>query len=227
MLYRLTALRLERQFSWMLWEIGRQWCQTAQTGSSCKLRPTTTCFWNNLMQVTYGKGFEVAKNSPTKVQFRQTVLAAQVEMQNMIDSGTAESMLEDCTLKHYFTPKDEKYGCSTYAREIFLPKGSFVIGKIHRHQHLNFISKGKVKVFTEFGEKHFEAPCTFISEVGLKRAVYAEEDTIWTTVHLTEFENESDLDKIEQEVISPTYDDMGLIALANTPLELAAQGGKP
>ena len=60
------------------------------------------------MQVTYGKGFEVAKNSPTKVQFRQTVLAAQVEMQNMIDSGTAESMLEDCTLKHYFTPKDEK-----------------------------------------------------------------------------------------------------------------------
>ena len=179
------------------------------------------------MQVTYGKGFAVAKNSPTKVQFRQTVLAAQVEMQNMIDSGTAKSMLEDCTLKHYFTPKDEKYGCSTYAREIFLPKGSFVIGKIHRHQHLNFISKGKVKVYTEFGEKHFEAPCTFISEVGLKRAVYAEEDTIWTTVHLTEFENESDLDKIEQEVISPTYDDMGLIASANIPLELAAQGEKP
>ena len=179
------------------------------------------------MQVTYGKGFEVAKNSPMKVQFRQTVLAAQVEMQNMIDSGAAESALEDCTLKHYFTPKDEKYGCSTYAREIFLPKGSFVIGKIHRHQHLNFISKGKVKVFTEFGEKHFEAPCTFISEVGLKRAVYAEEDTIWTTVHLTEFENESDLDKIEQEVISPTYDDMGLISSTNKPLELAAQGEKP
>jgi hypothetical protein len=110
------------------------------------------------MQVTYGKGFAVAKNSPMKVQFRQTVLAAQVEMQNMIDSGAAESMLEDCTLKHYFTPKDEKYGCSTYAREIFLPKGSFVIGKIHRHQHLNFISNGKVKVYTEFGEKHFEAP---------------------------------------------------------------------
>ena len=179
------------------------------------------------MQVTYGKGFEVAKNSPMKVQFRQTVLAAQVEMQNMIDSGAAESALEDCTLKHYFTPKDEKYGCSTYAREIFLPKGSFVIGKIHRHQHLNFISKGKVKVFTEFGEKHFEAPCTFISEVGLKRAVYAEEDTIWTTVHLTEFENESELDKIEQEVISPTYDDMGLISSTNKPLELAAQGEKP
>jgi hypothetical protein len=82
------------------------------------------------MQVTYGKGFEVAKNAPVKVKFRETVLAAQNEMQTMIDSGMAESALEDCTLKHYFTPKDEKYGCSTYAREIFLPKGSFVIGKI-------------------------------------------------------------------------------------------------
>jgi hypothetical protein len=145
----------------------------------------------------------------------------------MIDSGVAESALEDCTLKHYFTPKDEKYGCSTYAREIFLPKGSFVIGKIHKHPHLNFISKGRVKVFTEFGDKHLVAPCTFISEVGLKRAVYAEEDTIWTTVHLTEFENEDDLVKIEQEVISPTYDDMGLISSTNTPLKLAEQGEKP
>jgi hypothetical protein len=108
-----------------------------------------------------------------------------------------------------------------------LPKGSFVIGKIHKHPHLNFISKGRVKVFTEFGDKHLVAPCTFISEVGLKRAVYAEEDTIWTTVHLTEFENESDLDKIEQEVISPTYDDMGLISSTNTPLKLAEQGEKP
>ena len=179
------------------------------------------------MRITYGKGFDVVPNALTKVRFRETVLAAQQEMQQMIDSGVAESALEDCTLKHYFTPKDEKYGCSTYAREIFLPKGSFVIGKIHRHPHLNFISKGRVKVFTEFGDKHLVAPCTFISEVGLKRAVYAEEDTIWTTVHLTEFENESDLDKIEQEVISPTYDDMGLIASTNKPLELAAQGEKP
>jgi hypothetical protein len=95
---------------------------------------------------------------------------------------------------------------------MMIPKGTLIIGKIHRHQHLNFISKGKVKVFTEFGEKHLEAPCTFISEIGLKRAVYAEEDTLWTTVHLTEFDKEAELDKIETEVIAPSYDDMGLIA---------------
>lgn len=145
-----------------------------------------------------------------KVKFRQDILAVQSGLQKLIADGAMESVAENCTLKHYFTPKDTEYGCCTYAREIFLPKGAIVIGKIHKHQHLNFITKGKVTVFTEFGEKHLEAPCTFISEVGLKRAVYVEEDTLWTTVHLTKFESESDLAKVEDEVIAPSYDNIGL-----------------
>jgi len=150
-------------------------------------------------------------NAPDKIKFRDDILKVQEGMQQMIANGEMRGNLKDCTLTHLFTPKDEKFGCSTYAREMMIPKGTLIIGKIHRHQHLNFITKGRVKVFTEFGEKHLEAPCTFISEVGLKRAVYAEEDTIWTTVHLTEFSDESELDKIEQEVISPTYEEMGLL----------------
>ena len=166
----------------------------------------------------------VAQNAPSKVQFRQDILTVQDGLQQMIAEGAVESTLEDCTLTHYFTPKDEKYGCCTYAREMFIPKGTLIIGKIHRHQHLNFISKGRVRVVTEFGTKYLEAPCTFVSEVGLKRAVYAEEDTLWTTVHLTEFESEAELDKIEQEVISPSYDEMGLIDSTEKLAQIAAQG---
>ena len=166
----------------------------------------------------------VAQNAPSKVQFRQDILTVQDGLQQLIASGAIESTLEDCTLTHYFTPKDEKYGCCTYAREMFIPKGTLIIGKIHRHQHLNFISKGRVRVVTEFGTKYLEAPCTFVSEVGLKRAVYAEEDTLWTTVHLTEFESEAELDKIEQEVISPSYDEMGLIDSTEKLAQIAAQG---
>ncbi len=166
----------------------------------------------------------VAQNTPSKVQFRQDILTVQDGLQQMIAEGAVESTLEDCTLTHYFTPKDEKYGCCTYAREMFIPKGTLIIGKIHRHQHLNFISKGRVKVVTEFGTKYLEAPCTFVSEVGLKRAVYAEEDTLWTTVHLTEFESEAELDKIEQEVISPSYDEIGLIDSTEKLAQIAAKG---
>jgi len=164
------------------------------------------------MNMTVSYSPTLFQNTPAKVKFRQDILTVQDGLQDLIDSGVVESTLEDCTLKHYFTPKDEKYGCCTYAREMLIPKGTLIIGKIHRHQHLNFISKGKVTVFTEFGQKQLEGPCTFVSEVGLKRAVYALEDTLWTTVHLTEFVGEENLDKIESEVISPSYNDMGLIA---------------
>ena len=159
-----------------------------------------------------------------KVKFRQDILTVQTELQRLIVDGAIESTLENCTLKHYFSPKDEKYGCCTYAREMKIPKGTLIIGKIHRHQHLNFIAQGKVTVFTEFGKKHLEAPCTFISEVGLKRAVYAEEDTLWTTVHMTAFDSEAELDKIENEVIAPSYDDLGLIASVDALPQITAQG---
>lgn len=143
------------------------------------------------------------QNSPAKVKFRESILALQ---------GEPRPMLEECPLKHYFTPKDVKFGCHAYAREIFLPKGSLVIGKIHKHAHLNFLMKGKVSVNTEFGVKYIEAPSIFVSEVGLKRAVLAVEDSIWCTVHLTENSGEENLDKIENEVIAKTYDELGLIA---------------
>jgi hypothetical protein len=155
------------------------------------------------------------KNSYTKVKFRENVLKLENEFLNMIENGVVDSTLEDCILTHHFSPVDEKYGCGTYAREMFIPKDTLIIGKIHRHQHLNFIMKGKVSVATEFGKKYFEAPCIFVSEVGLKRAVYAEEDTIWVTVHLTEHSGEENLSKIEEEVISPSYEEMNLIASTN------------
>ena len=166
------------------------------------------------------------QNSLEKVEFRQKVLTLQQGMQQKIAEGELESTLEDCTLSHFFAPVDEKYGCGTYARQMFIPKGTVIIGKIHRHQHLNFIMKGKVSVATEFGKKYFEAPCTFVSEVGLKRAVYAEEDTIWTTVHLTEHMGEENLGKIEQEVIAPTYEEMGFISSVDDLMKLENKGEK-
>lgn len=159
------------------------------------------------------------QNTPERVAFREKVLIVENGLKQKIADGELESTLEDCVLTHYFAPIDPAYGCCTYARQMFIPKGTLIIGKIHRHQHLNFILKGKVSVMTEFGKKYIEAPATFISEVGLKRSVYAEEDTIWTTVHMTKYTGEENLSKIEDEVIAPTYADMGLIASVKDLLE--------
>lgn len=109
----------------------------------------------------------------------------------------------DCPVRHIFAP-------GVYLREITLPKGSVVIGKIHRHAHPNIISKGKVRVVTETGSYELTAPHTFISEIGTKRVVYAMEETIWTTVHVTD---ETDLQKIEEHVIAKDYEALSAPAL--------------
>ncbi len=130
----------------------------------------------------------------TPEEFRVKVM----ELQNcMKESG--ESL--DLSVIHHFAP-------GNYAREIFHPKGVVVIGKIHRHAHVNVISQGEVHVITEDGTVRRKAPCTFISEPGTKRCVYALEDTVWTTIHPT---HETDLEKIEEEIIAPSYEDLYML----------------
>lgn len=106
----------------------------------------------------------------------------------------------NCPLLHTFAP-------GVYARHIILPKGSRVVGKIHKHAHHNFIQRGHVTVFTPEGVRDLVAPCSFVSQPGTKRAVYAHEETLWITVHAT---NERDIDKIEEEIIAPSFESLGL-----------------
>ena len=106
-------------------------------------------------------------------------------------------------VKHHFAP-------GLYAREMLLPAGLLIVGKIHKHAHINTISFGHVTVYTEFGESELRGPLTFTSEVGTKRVVLAHADTLWTTYHVTE---ETDLDKIEDYVIAKSYDQLPQLAV--------------
>jgi len=118
------------------------------------------------------------------------VLALQNAILKSENSVTADA----CPVVHHFSP-------GAYAREMSIPAGLVIVGKIHRHAHLNIISKGVLEVFTEAGGNvRLEAPCTFVSEPGIKRVIYACEDSVWTSVHVT---NKTDLAEIEAEVIIP------------------------
>jgi quercetin dioxygenase-like cupin family protein len=101
-------------------------------------------------------------------------------------------------------PLKHSFAEGVYVREIFIPKGSILTGKIHRHSHPNFLMKGEVIVVTEHqGREHLKAPLSMISKPGTKRAILALEDTVWVTVHVT---SETDLKKIEDYVIAPSYE---------------------
>lgn len=103
-----------------------------------------------------------------------------------------------CPLTHTFSD-------GIYVREIFIPKGIVLTGKIHLHDHPNFLMKGKVEVFTEFGGLEvLEAPLSMISKAGTKRVVKTLEPTTWVTVHLNPT-NTQDLGKLEKIVIADSY----------------------
>lgn len=124
---------------------------------------------------------------------RAQILALQADMLKL------EEKIE-CPVTHTFAP-------GVYAREMRIPKGTLIVGKIHKHAHVNIVSKGSAQVMTEFGPMQIDAPHTFVSQPGTKRVVLALEDVIWTTIHPT---NETDLAKIEEEVIAKSYDELSL-----------------
>lgn len=102
---------------------------------------------------------------------------------------------------HYFAD-------GLYAREIFIPAGVLLTGKIHRCEHLNIVSKGRIAVWTDDGMREVSAPFTMVSRPGTKRVGFALEDTVWTTIHAN-VDNSQDLDALEAKLIE---DDAAAIA---------------
>lgn len=97
-------------------------------------------------------------------------------------------------LVHRFAPH-------VYARELTIPAGILVTGKVHKTRHFSIISQGRVSVWTaQDGLHEHVAPCTFTSEPGTRRVVFAHETTVWTTIHPSE---ETDLATLEAEIIEP------------------------
>jgi hypothetical protein len=126
------------------------------------------------------------------IEIRKDIFNLEAAIRNLPDSKEGDYL----PLKHTFAP-------GVYAREIFIPAGEVLVGKIHKHAHINILVSGRVTVVTEHnGKEELIGPLTMVSLPATKRAVYAHEDTIWITIHLTD---ETDLEKIEEEVIAKDY----------------------
>ncbi len=96
----------------------------------------------------------------------------------------------------------------TYCRTVYMRAGSAITGKIHKVEHVVIISKGRARVASEeFGAKILQAPQIFVSPPGVKRALFIEEDMIWTTVHKNPT-NTRDLAVLESELMASDYGDL-------------------
>lgn len=144
----------------------------------------------------FGKREEATKDALEQMYRHQGARRNLFELQ----AGLGESDLPEveCPLQHSLID-------GVYVRTIFIPAGTMLVGKIHKHSHANILSQGEVLVITEEGgREHLKGPLTMVSPAGCKRAVKAITDTTWTTIHRTD---ETDLSKIEDWVIAKTYEE--------------------
>jgi len=134
-----------------------------------------------------------------KVSSSKEMINKMLEFESVLGSIPGAKFGDDaCPLKHTFAD-------GLYIREMSAPKGMLNVSKLHRTNHPYFILKGDVSVLTENGMVRIKAPHFGITKAGTKRIVYFNEDTVWITVHAT---NETDLEKIEDEVIAKNYEEL-------------------
>ena len=114
-------------------------------------------------------------------------------------------------VKHYFSH-------GVYARELYIPKDTILVGKLHKYPQLNILSKGDISVLIDEEVKRIQAPYTVVSPAGTKRIAYTHEDTVWITILGT---NETDVDLIEETFTAKTEQEFQeFLNLSNNQLEL-------
>lgn len=101
----------------------------------------------------------------------------------------------ELTPEHYFAE-------GMYGRELSIPAGTVVVGKMHRHEHLVQLLAGEATVYTDKGMERIRGPKTWVSPPGVKRALVTHTDCVFFTVHLNA-DNSRDLAAIEDDVIVP------------------------
>lgn len=130
-------------------------------------------------------GTALSTNPATPLSMRNKVFAIEDAMRLRPDQI-------ELAVKHHFSQ-------GVYARELLIPKGTTLVGKIHKYQQLNIMAQGEISVLVDDEIRRVKAPFIVVSPPGTKRVAYAHEDTVWITVHGTE---ETDLDKIEEHFIA-------------------------
>ena len=98
-------------------------------------------------------------------KIRNSIVDFQTSLEKSEDIDVFFGDTENCPVKNTFAD-------GMHVREITIPKGIFAIGKIHLHEHVSFLLKGKmIIVDEENGRQVIEAPQTIISQPGIKKKI--------------------------------------------------------
>lgn len=100
------------------------------------------------------------------------------------------------------TPITHWFSRGVYAREMAIPAGTLITGRIHKYSQINVLLQGEVSVLMEGGVKRIKAPYIYEAPPGTKRAVFVHADARWLTICGT---HTTDTDVLEDELTAGSY----------------------
>ena len=119
--------------------------------------------------------------------------------ENIIADGGNIVYREKFKYKHTFAD-------GIYVREMTIEKDEVIIGAIHKHLHVWFLLSGNITVLTEGKLKEYQAPCTVLSEPGIKRVIYGNEESVFVNVHKNPT-NTQDIKELEKQIVALNYNE--------------------
>jgi hypothetical protein len=145
-------------------------------------------------------------------KFRDQIENLENSLLQSNDSRVVKGNSDMFPLKHYFVE-------GLYIREMFIKKNSFIIGKIHKQDHVWFLLKGKLLIITENNEKEIKAPFFSTSLAGTKKVGHALEDCVFINIH-PNVSNKKDINEVEKDIVVKNYNDYNKFLISNNKNKL-------
>lgn len=144
----------------------------------------------------------MAKN---EISSRSKILELEKNLLNNVDNENIVGNKGKIVRSNHFALK-HTFADGIYVRQMTMKQDSVVVGAIHNHLHIWFLLTGCITVATEDTTEDYIAPCYVTSTPGVKRVIYANEESIFVNVHKNPT-NTQDLDKLENEIVSKNYEE--------------------
>lgn len=117
-----------------------------------------------------------------------------------VEAALRQAPEVELPLRHIFAD-------NVYYREMTIPSGTIVLGKIHKYDTLLILLKGELTVASDNGPVRLSAPSVTVGRAGRARLGYAHTEVVCANVHGTSL---TDLEELEEYFIAKSEEDFAL-----------------
>ena len=130
----------------------------------------------------------------------------------LINSGSDKVFFGKKTVE--IAPLQHSFCDCIYVREMKAKAGTFLIGKVHKQDHVWMLMSGSLIITTEDGIKEIKGPVYGTADKGTKRIAYVKEDCVFVNVMIN-VDNTKDIDLIESRAAVDTFEEYDNFLIEN------------